>query len=73
MGGGALPTMKLPTAALALGATPAATRELDEALRRGNPPIIGRIAADRLLLDCRTILPSELPAVAAALTAFGRA
>jgi L-seryl-tRNA(Ser) seleniumtransferase len=73
VGGGALPTMKLPTAALTLGATPAATRELDEALRRGSPPIIGRIAADRLLLDCRTILPSELPAVAAALTALGRA
>ena len=73
VGGGALPTMKLPTAALALGATPAATRELDQALRRGNPPVIGRITADRLLLDCRTILPAELPAVAAALTALGRA
>jgi L-seryl-tRNA(Ser) seleniumtransferase len=73
VGGGALPTVKLPTAALALGATPAATRELDEALRRGNPPVIGRIKNDRLLLDCRTILPAELPAVAAALTVLGRA
>src|SRR5438046_1782180 len=51
VGGGALPEVKLPTAALALGATPAAARALDEALRRADPPVIGRIARDRLLLD----------------------
>jgi len=67
VGGGALPEVKLPTAALAVGATPAAARELDAALRRADPPVIGRIAKDRLLLDCRTILPEQLPAVAAAL------
>jgi L-seryl-tRNA(Ser) seleniumtransferase len=67
VGGGALPEVKLPTAALAVGATPAASRALDEALRRGDPPVIGRIARDRLLLDCRTIRSAEIPAVAAAL------
>jgi L-seryl-tRNA(Ser) seleniumtransferase len=67
VGGGALPEVKLPTAALAVGATPAAARALDEALRRGDPPVIGRIARDRLLLDCRTIRPAEIAAVAAAL------
>ena len=67
VGGGALPEVKLPTAALALGATPAAARALDEALRRADPPVIGRIARDRLLLDCRTIRPAEIAAVAAAL------
>jgi L-seryl-tRNA(Ser) seleniumtransferase len=67
VGGGALPEVKLPTAALAVGATPAAARELDAALRRADPPVIGRIVKDRLLLDCRTILPDQLPAVAAAL------
>jgi L-seryl-tRNA(Ser) seleniumtransferase len=73
VGGGALPTVELPTAALALGATAQAARDLDEALRRANPAVIGRIADDRLLLDCRTILPAELPAVATVLTALGRA
>jgi L-seryl-tRNA(Ser) seleniumtransferase len=67
VGGGALPEVKLPTAALAVGATPAAARELDEALRRADPPVIGRITRDRLLLDCRTIRPEQIPAVAAAL------
>lgn len=67
VGGGALPEMKLPTAALAVGATPAAARALDAALRRADPPVIGRIAKGRLLLDCRTIRPEQLPAVAAAL------
>ena len=67
VGGGALPTVELATAVLAIGATAAAARDLDEALRRAVPPVIGRIADDRLLLDCRTILPAELPAVAAAL------
>jgi L-seryl-tRNA(Ser) seleniumtransferase len=73
VGGGALPTVELPTAALGLGATAQAARDLDEALRRADPPVIGRIADDRLLLDCRTILPAELPAVATVLTTLGRA
>jgi L-seryl-tRNA(Ser) seleniumtransferase len=67
VGGGALPEVKLPTAALAVGATPAAARALDQALRRADPPVIGRIVKDRLLLDCRTIRPVEIAAVAAAL------
>jgi L-seryl-tRNA(Ser) seleniumtransferase len=67
VGGGALPEVKLPTAAVAVGATPASARQLDETLRRADPPVIGRIARDRLLLDCRTILPEQIPAVAAAL------
>jgi L-seryl-tRNA(Ser) seleniumtransferase len=68
VGGGALPTVQLPTAALALGATPEAARALDEQLRRGDPAVIGRIAADRLLLDCRTVFPSQVSALAAAVT-----
>ncbi|MBI4245907.1 MAG: L-seryl-tRNA(Sec) selenium transferase, partial [Candidatus Rokubacteria bacterium] len=72
VGGGALPTVELPTAAVALGATAAAARQLDEALRRGDPPVIGRIADDRLLLDCRTVLPSQLPALATAVAAAAR-
>jgi L-seryl-tRNA(Ser) seleniumtransferase len=67
VGGGALPEVKLPTAALAVGATPAAARSLDAALRRGDPPVIGRIVRDRLLLDCRTVFSEQIAVVAAAL------
>jgi L-seryl-tRNA(Ser) seleniumtransferase len=70
VGGGALPTVELPTAAIALG-TPARTAEsLDEALRTGQPPVLGRLLDDRLLLDCRTVLPSDVPALAARLAAL---
>ncbi|MGH7387923.1 MAG: L-seryl-tRNA(Sec) selenium transferase [Candidatus Rokuibacteriota bacterium] len=68
VGGGALPTVALPTAAVQLGPTPPAARALDEALRRGDPPVIGRIAHDHLLLDCRTVLPEQVAPLAAAIT-----
>jgi L-seryl-tRNA(Ser) seleniumtransferase len=68
VGGGALPTVELPTAAVALGATAEAARALDVALRGAEPPVIGRIADDRLLLDCRTVLPEQVATLAAAVT-----
>jgi len=58
----------LPTAAVAVGTTHIPARVLDESLRTGEPAVIGRIADDRLLLDCRTVLASEVPALARALT-----
>ena len=70
VGGGALPTVELPTAALALGSPSHPSRALDEALRTGRPAVLGRLADDRLLLDCRTVQADELPAVAARLAAL---
>jgi L-seryl-tRNA(Ser) seleniumtransferase len=64
VGGGALPTVELPTAALALGTAERAPRALDEALRAGQPPVLGRVADDRLLLDLRTVLAADLPDLA---------
>jgi len=69
VGGGALPTVELPTAGLALGTTDAAARALDAALRVGEPPVVGRLVEDRLFLDCRTVLPSQVPALVKALVA----
>ena len=68
VGGGALPTVQLPTVGVAVGATPAAARTLDAALRIGDPPVIGRMVDDRLFLDCRTVLPTQIAPLAAALT-----
>jgi L-seryl-tRNA(Ser) seleniumtransferase len=67
VGGGALPTVVLPTAAVAVGGAEISTRALDETLRNGDPAVIGRIADDRLLLDCRTVLADQLGALAKAL------
>ncbi|HXG02180.1 MAG TPA: L-seryl-tRNA(Sec) selenium transferase, partial [Candidatus Binatia bacterium] len=72
VGGGALPTVEVPTAAVSLGSTGQEARDLDAALRRGRPPVVGRIADDRLLLDCRTVLPSQVAALAAAVNAAAR-
>jgi L-seryl-tRNA(Ser) seleniumtransferase len=72
VGGGALPTVELPTAGLALGATDAAARALDAALRVGDPPVVGRLVDDRLFLDCRTVLPEQVTALARAVVAAAR-
>jgi L-seryl-tRNA(Ser) seleniumtransferase len=70
VGGGALPTVELPTTALALGTAERAPQALDEALRAGQPPVLGRVADDRLLLDLRTVLAADLPDLARLLAAL---
>ncbi len=67
VGGGALPTLELPSAGLAVGGSPADARRLDEALRTGEPPVVGRLTENRLFLDCRTVLRSQVPTLAQAL------
>ncbi len=52
VGGGAFPTTRLPSAAVALEGP---ARELDARLRAGRIPVIGRIVDDELLLDVRSV------------------
>jgi L-seryl-tRNA(Ser) seleniumtransferase len=52
-GGGASPAGERPTRLLSLPA------RLERKLRAGDPPILGRLHEDRLLLDLRTVLPEE--------------
>ena len=67
VGGGALPTVALPSAGLSLGTASEPAQSLDERLRTGQPSVLGRLFDDRLLLDFRTILPSDLAVLASAL------
>lgn len=68
VGGGAMPTAALASWAVTLrGRSPDA---LDRALRAGPVPIIGRIEADRLWLDVRTIAPDEIADVVATIRAL---
>ena len=71
VGGGALPLAELATAVLALGSADYPPAALDARLRTGRPPVIGRVAADRLLLDCRTVADDEVRLLAAAVAALG--
>jgi L-seryl-tRNA(Ser) seleniumtransferase len=59
-GGGALPVAEIPSFACTL------EPEVAEPLRRGDPPVVGIIRDDRLLLDCRTLSDTEVDEVAAA-------
>ena len=70
VGGGALPTVELPSAVIALGTRERPAEGLDEALRAGHPPVLGPLLDDRLLLDCRTVLPADVAALAARLAAL---
>jgi L-seryl-tRNA(Ser) seleniumtransferase len=66
VGGGALPTAAPRSYALALVVSGRSPDELERALRDDDPPVVARIAGDRLLLDVRTLADAELDAVAAA-------
>ena len=63
VGGGSVPTKMLPTYAVAVYPKACSVNTLEERLRRGAHPIIGRIAKDQYLLDLRTILDDEFPAI----------
>ena len=65
VGGGSLPGTTLPTKLVAIE-----TRDpqaLAFRLRQGKIPVIGRIQADRLLLDPRTVLPFQVETLQALL------
>ena len=67
VGGGALPLLELPGPAVALeGGDPGA---LAAALRRGDPPVVARIADGRVVLDPRTLTDAEVGLAAAAVRA----
>ena len=68
-GGGALPAKRLETSVVAVRSRTLSPNQLEERLRRGEPPVIGRIKEDALVLDCRTIMDGEVPAIARALKA----
>lgn len=57
VGGGSLPGETLPTRAVALALE--SPDAFAAALRRGDPPIVGRIQEGQLLLDPRTVAPEE--------------
>jgi L-seryl-tRNA(Ser) seleniumtransferase len=73
VGGGSLPDVTLPTRALALPSSD--PDALAAALRRSDPPVVGRIEEGLVVLDPRTVGPAEdaalLGSVRAALTRGG--
>jgi len=74
IGGGSLPEEGLPTRVVAIPAYGGrSVTELAQRLRLGQPPLIGRIEHDQLLLDPRTVAPEDdSTLVEAVVAALGR-
>ena len=73
IGGGSTPAVTLPSRALTVTGTARSADALAAALRAGSPPVVGRIADDRLLLDLRTVHPREDDDLAKAVANAARA
>lgn len=58
-GGGALPEVDLPTYVVSIKSDEISVNELEERLRKGNPPIIARIKEDSLIIDARTVRDAD--------------
>src|SRR5262245_35659 len=59
VGGGSAPETYIPSWGVALTIAGISDRELEERLRRSDPPVIVRIEENRVVLDFRTIFPGE--------------
>jgi L-seryl-tRNA(Ser) seleniumtransferase len=58
-GGGSMPGAEIPSWGVALAHGEISADGLDSALRRGDPPVVGRIEDERLLLDLRTVFAEQ--------------
>jgi L-seryl-tRNA(Ser) seleniumtransferase len=59
IGGGTTPNATLPTFLISIVSDRYSSEELQTRLRTQTPPVIARIVDDRLVLDLRTVFPSE--------------
>jgi L-seryl-tRNA(Ser) seleniumtransferase len=63
VGGGSLPAQDLPTFAVAVRAGDFSPNQIEEFLRRNDPPVIGRIESDKFIMDLRTIMPQQIETI----------
>jgi L-seryl-tRNA(Ser) seleniumtransferase len=67
VGGGSLPDRALKSWVLEVEAREVSHAELAQRLRTGDPAVVGRLRADRLVLDIRTVFPEQEAALVEAL------
>ncbi len=60
-GGGSLPGQTIPSRGILISKPGWSDNRLMEYLRRSLPPVIGRISHNQVVLDCRTVLPHQIP------------
>jgi len=66
-GGGSLPEFTLKTYCVSVKGAKRSSSQIEERLRKGEPPVIARIKEDALLLDARTIAEEEIEPLATCL------
>lgn len=71
VGGGAAPTVEIPTALLRIRHPRDGPDALARRLRAGDPPVVARVADGALVVDLRTVDPSDEDALVSALAAAG--
>jgi L-seryl-tRNA(Ser) seleniumtransferase len=67
VGGGTFPLLELPTTLISVAIPGIPPQQLEERLRTGPVPIVGRIGHGEYLLDPRTLFDGEIPEIIAAL------
>ena len=60
IGGGSLPTERIKSKCVTILPKNMSTASLEEKLRFGENPVVGRISEDKLILDMRTVLDDEI-------------
>ena len=70
IGGGAAPTSRLRTPLISITHTGRSANQIEEQLRRSDPPIIARIEDDRVLLDLRTVASQDEATLASVVTSL---
>ena len=69
-GGGSSPAGEVPTTLLSIEDPSGDAGRLELRLRRGDPPVVARVNGGKLLLDLRTVLPDQDPALAGRLASI---
>ena len=59
LGGGSLPTQKIPTWCVAIEPASGSVNNFASLLRQSSPAVMGRVQKDRLFLDMRTVQPAQ--------------
>jgi len=59
-GGGALPLLKIPSRCVSIAIQGLSPNALERYLRENDPPVIGRIEEDRIVVDLRTVQKDEI-------------
>ena len=62
-GGGSFPEADIPTKVVSIIPIDISPKTLEERLRSKTPPIISRIAQERIIIDPRTISDEQIPAL----------